>query len=80
MYYIILGILEIIFTAIDMWINLKVDKLMWKRKTTFDKGLKIVSWILAIPISIMLFAMAAPENPFSLGQVDELSAYVDVIQ
>lgn len=30
MYYIILGILEIILTAIDMWINLKVGKLMWE--------------------------------------------------
>lgn len=80
MYYIILGIFEIILTAIDMWINLKAGKLMWKRKTAFDKGLKIASWILAIPISIMLFAKAAPENPFPLEQIGELSVYVDVIQ
>lgn len=80
MYYIILGILEIVLTVIDMWINLKVGKLMWERKTAFDKGLKIASWVLAIPLSITLFVKAAPENPFPLEQVGELSAYVDVIQ
>lgn len=80
MYYIILGILEIVLTVIDMWINLKVGKLMWERKTSFDKGVKIVSWALAIPLSITLFVKAAPENPFPLEEVGELSAYVDVIQ
>lgn len=80
MYYIILGILNIVLVIIDMWVNLKIGKLAWERRTPLDKGLKIANWILMPIVSLTLFAKAAPENPFPLEPVGELSAYVDVIQ